>query len=76
MDKKTESFEANITRLEQIVREMERGSVPLSDALSLFEEGTSLIRKCSKQLTEAEQRVTIIQRGEAGETVELPFDEE
>ena len=72
----TDSFEENITRLEQIVRQMENGSVPLSEALGLFEEGTVLIRKCSKQLSEAEQRVLILQKGEDGEPVAEPFDGE
>ena len=76
IDDITNSFEENITRLEEIVKQMERGSVPLSEALSLFEEGTTLIRKCSRQISEAEQRVLILQKGEDGEPVPQPFDEE
>ena len=72
----SKSFEASVARLEEIVRQMERGDVPLEQALSLFEEGTSLIRTCSKQLDEAELKVVRLMKGPEGEPVELPFTEE
>ena len=34
------SFEDNITRLEEIVSQLERGDAKLADSLKLFEEGT------------------------------------
>ncbi len=61
-EKKT--FEESITRLEEVVRLLERGDAPLDNALSLFEEGTSLIKTCSKMLDEAEQKVTLLVKGE------------
>jgi exodeoxyribonuclease VII small subunit len=76
MDVNNGSFEENFTRLEQIVRQMERGSVPLSDALKLFEEGIALVRKCSQQLSQAEQRVYILQQGDSAEPVLQPFIED
>ena len=36
------TFEANMQRLEEIVRKMERGDVPLEESLKLFHEGTDL----------------------------------
>lgn len=54
------TFEENMNRLEQIVKAMDRGEVPLEESLRLFQEGTELIRKCSKMLDEAEQQVTKI----------------
>ena len=50
------SFEDNITRLEEIVSQLERGDAKLADSLKLFEEGTKLVTSCGKMLDEAEQR--------------------
>lgn len=51
------TFEANMQRLEQIVRAMERGDVPLEESLKLFREGTELVKSCSKMLDEAQLQV-------------------
>ena len=53
----SKTFEASIGRLEEIVKQMEKGDVPLEQALGLFEEVTGLIRTCSKQLDHAELKV-------------------
>lgn len=60
MSKKNLSFEENMQRLEQIVRAMEKGDVPLEESLKLFQEGTGLVKCCAKMLDEAEQQVTKI----------------
>ncbi len=44
MNQNNKTFEANMQRLEQIVRAMERGDVPLDESLKLFQEGTELVR--------------------------------
>lgn len=71
--KKTKSFEENITRLEEIVSQLERGDARLADSLALFEEGTKLASACALMLDEAEQKVVKLQKGPDGEPVELPF---
>ena len=53
MNEKNTSFESNMQRLEQIVRDMERGDVALEESLKLFQEGTELVRACGKLLDEA-----------------------
>ena len=63
-----------MARIEEIVRALEKGDRPLEEALSLFEEGTALIKSCGTLLNEAEQRVVKLQKGEDGEPVELPFE--
>ena len=68
------TFEAAIARLDEIVKALERGDAPLENALTMFEEGTGLVKSCGKLLDEAEQKVVRIQKGEDGEPVELPFD--
>ena len=57
MAQKKQSFEQNMERLEQIVRAMERGDVPLEESLKLFQEGTALIQTCGKLLDDAELQV-------------------
>ncbi len=73
---KSKSFEASIGRLEEIVRQMEKGDVPLEQALSLFEEGTGLIRTCSSLLDDAELKVVQLMKGPDGAPVETEFAEE
>ncbi len=48
-----QSFEEAIKRLEQIVEALERGDVPLDEALNLYEEGIQLSRSCGERLKEA-----------------------
>ena len=74
MAKKTLSFEESMQRLEEIVRLLERGDVPLEESLALFEEGSGLIARCSKLLDNAEQKVIKLKKGSDGTPVELPFD--
>lgn len=57
MAKKSQSFEQSITRLDEIVRQLEQGNVPLEDALKLFQEGTALVDTCGKLLDKAELEV-------------------
>ncbi len=71
--KKKLDFEASMTRLEEIVGLLERGEAPLEQAMALFEEGAKLLRECTKQLDEAEQKVSLLTAGENGEPVEKPF---
>lgn len=53
-------FEDCLQRLEKIVDELEKGSVPLEQALKLFEEGMQLSSSCRKELEEAEGKVEIL----------------
>jgi exodeoxyribonuclease VII small subunit len=74
MEKPT--FEQAITRIDEIVRTLEKGDAPLEKSLSLFEEGTKLIKFCSKLLDTAEQQVVRLQKGADGAPEETPFDPE
>ena len=74
MKKDERTFEQKLERLEQIVKLLEKGDAPLAESLGLFEEGTGLIRDCSKQLDEAEQKVVKLRKGPDGAPVEEPFE--
>lgn len=68
------TFEESIQRLEEIVRQMEQGSVPLEESLKLFEEGTALVAACTGQLDSAEQKIVQLMKSPSGDPVELPFE--
>ena len=53
-------FEDCLQRLEKIVGELEKGDIPLEQALALFEEGMQLSASCRKELEEAEGKVEIL----------------
>ncbi len=66
------SFEACLEELEQVVKQLEAGDLPLEKSLALFERGVSLSDACRKQLEEAETRVEILIRKE-GKIQPEPF---
>lgn len=71
--KKTMSFEAAMSRLEEISNALENGSEGLDGMLKLYGEGIELIRFCSEKLEAAEQKVRAVRingNGEA-ETADL-----
>ena len=74
MAEASKSFEASIRRLEEIVKRMESGEIPLEEALSLFEEGTALVKSSSQLLDEAELKVTKLMKGADGAPVETEFE--
>ena len=77
MNQQNQSFEQNMQRLEQIVRQLEKGDAPLEESLTLFQEGTKLIGSCSKALDQAQQQLKILLRHEDGpELADFVSDEE
>lgn len=74
--KNTLSFEEALNRLDEIVRHLEKGDLPLNDSLSLYEEGTGLISACSKMLDEAEQKVVKLKKGSDRKPIESDFEDE
>ena len=71
--KKKLDFEGSMARREETVSLLEKGDAPLEQAMSLFEEGARLLRECTKQLDEAEQKVSLLTAGKEGEMMEEPF---
>lgn len=69
------SFEASLEELERIVKELEKGELPLEQSLALFENGMRLSAECKRQLEEAETRVEMLMR-KGSEMVPVPFDTE
>lgn len=73
MAKKKLSFEESVERLDEIVHHLESGDLSLDKSLSLFEEGASLVKECSKMLDEAEQKVVQLKINADGSFEEKDF---
>jgi exodeoxyribonuclease VII small subunit len=66
-------FEDCLQRLEKIVDQLEKGEIPLEQALKLFEEGIQLSNSCRKELDEAEGKVEILLKNN-GKLQAEPFE--
>lgn len=58
MPKKRKTFEESLNALEEIVQRLERGDVPLEEALAAFQEGMALSKQCQDTLEKAEKTLT------------------
>lgn len=67
------TFEKAMARLNEVVKLLEAGDVPLDESLALFEEGTGLIKSCSGMLDAAEQKVVMLTKDQNGEPAEKEF---
>lgn len=52
------TFEQSLNALEEIVQRLERGDVPLEEALEAFQEGMALSKQCQDTLEKAEKTLT------------------
>ncbi len=68
-------FETSLEELDKLVKELERGDLPLERSIELFERGMKLSAECRKQLEAAETRVEVLMK-RGGETVAVPFKPE
>ncbi len=70
------SFEDALKALEEIVRKLESGEVPLDATISLYEQGEQLRKHCQTRLDAAQARIDRIVTGPGGEAVAVqPFDD-
>ena len=76
MNQQNMTFETNMQRLEQIVRAMERGDVPLEESLKLFQEGTELVQTCTKLLDDAQLQIKKVMTAADGSPVMEDFADE
>lgn len=76
MNENNVTFEQSLMRLEQIVRALEHGDVPLEESLKLFQEGTGLVRSCQKLLDDAKLQVQKVMADANGEPVLEELDNE
>jgi len=63
MAKEKASFETRLERLKGVVDALERGELPLEEALALYKEGLSLAGELGRQLEGAKNEVRLAQDG-------------
>ena len=69
------SFEDALRALEDVVRRLETGEVPLDESISLYERGEKLRKHCQARLDAAQARIEKIVAGPDGRaTGTAPFD--
>lgn len=71
-ESKSPEFEQSLAELEALVERLERGDMPLDEALKAFERGMELTRHCQGSLKAAQQRVEILLRRN-GQVESEPF---
>ncbi len=71
------SFEDALRALEDVVRKLESGEVPLDDSITLYERGEALRKHCQARLDAAQARIEKIVAGPDGQAAAVqPFDAE
>ncbi|HLP97708.1 MAG TPA: exodeoxyribonuclease VII small subunit [Sideroxyarcus sp.] len=60
---KTQSFEAALAELEQVVPDMESGKLTLEDSLAAYKRGAELLSFCRSRLDDAQQQVRVLEEG-------------
>jgi len=71
------SFEDALRALEDVVRKLESGEVPLDDSIALYERGEALRKHCQARLDAAQARIEQIVKAPDGAAAGTrPFDEQ
>ena len=73
MSEKSQTFETSMQRLEEIVRQLEQGNVPLEASLKLFQEGAALVKSCTALLDSAEQEIVKLMKTADGTPAETEY---
>jgi len=73
--KKKLTFEERLQQVETLIAKMESGEMPLEEAMQQYEAGLNALNALEKELTAAQQRLTVL-RQQSGEDVELPMEEQ
>ena len=67
------SFEDNLKELEQIVEKLEKGDVPLDNAIEEFKKAMDLVKACDDKLKDAQDTIAKIVN-ENGEIVDFDVE--
>ena len=68
------SFEESLLNLEEIVKKLETGDVPLDDAIDEFNKAMKLAKICDEKLKKAEESITKLVK-DNGEIVDFQVEE-
>lgn len=73
--KKKLTFEERLQQVEALIAKMESGEMPLEEAMQQYEAGLNALNALEKELTAAQQRLTVM-RQQSGEDIEVPMEEQ
>lgn len=73
--KKKLTFEERLQQVETLIAKMESGEMPLEKAMQQYEAGLNALNALEKELTAAQQRLTVL-RQQSGEDIEVPMEEQ
>ncbi len=73
-EKKEMSFEESLEKLEEIVKKLETGEVPLDEAITSFNEAMKLAKTCDEKLKNAEEAITKLVK-DTGEVVDFKVED-
>ena len=71
--KQNTCFEEELDKLELIVKQLERGELPLEESLERFTEGMKLSQLCLNKLDKAEKNIDKIIQSQQGKIIEKPL---
>ncbi len=71
---KKKTFEESMEQLENIVKELESGRLPLEKAIKKFEQGMKYSKLCHGILDETEKKISAILKDNDGNIIEEPFE--
>ncbi len=72
--KKSDQFEEALKKLQEIVEKLEKGDLPLEEAMEAFTEGINLAQFCHRKLEEAENKVQMLLKNQQGGWAAAPFE--
>lgn len=73
--KKKLTFEERLQQVEALIAKMESGEMPLEEAMQQYEAGLNALNALEKELTAAQQRLTVL-RQQSGADIEVPMEEQ
>src|SRR2546428_13055839 len=73
-DVNTLSYEAALGQLDALIDKLERGSIPLEEAIAAYERGAKLAQHCAALLDRTERRVNQLVVGADGAIAERPLE--
>ena len=74
--KKKLTFEEQLAGVEALISQMEGGGLPLEESLRRYEEGMKALAALEKELSEAQQKVTVLRQAMDGTDEEIPLEED
>jgi exodeoxyribonuclease VII small subunit len=66
----TVPFEASMSEIEALVRQIESGELSLEDSVKAYQRGASLVKQCRETLSAVEQQIQVLE----GDLLK-PFDD-